>query len=139
MAHIKNLKKPIYFTTILMAIIAIGLICFFYTTSAFFVKYTPKSNVFLNFKTDSKKKYGIFLNDSLIITSSQIRKLKPEDFYKQTRLDFHLKSGDYIIEIKDSFNQIMARENFSVVDDEEKYFYLYTNEIEIRNQPYLLI
>lgn len=121
-----------------MVIIAIGLICFFYTTSFFFIKNTPKSNVFLNFKSNSKKEYCIFLNDSLIITSIQIRKLKPKGFYKQTSLDFHLESGDYIIEIKDSLNQIKARENFRVVDDEEQYFYLYTNEIEIRNQPYLL-
>ena len=137
----KRVKRPNYFNSILMAIFSIAFICFFYITSSIFTMKVGKSNVFINFKEDNKSTYSIFINDSLIITSNEIRKLVPKGFYKQTEFSLPLANGQYRMTIRDSVDNIIADENFEVMNLDERYLYLYINsgEIETKDEPYMLL
>jgi hypothetical protein len=130
-------KKRNYRLAILFAIIAVALICSLYLVLPFSPK-TTKSNVYIYFKRNDNVSYAILINDSLIITSNKVRKLLPIGFYKQTIFDTYLNNGNYIIAIKDFQNKTLAIDTFDIANHNQKYIYLFTDKIEIKNEPYML-
>lgn len=125
-------------TSIIAGIISVVIVLLFGFVNIILPKKVDP-NVFLQFQYNSNNYYKIIINDSLIIDSEGIKRLKyKNEYYKTKELELKLDKGNHIIQIKDSTNRILSESKLMIDNLKPKYIYL-RKEIVIRDKPYKLI
>lgn len=135
--QMKRNHTPKHYVTLIAAVSSIAVIFIFY----FVFKNPPENspNVYLEFQYTSDNYYKILINDSLIIDSERIKKLKyGNEHYKTKRLNLKLGKGNYSIQIKDSKEKVISESILKVDNQKPKYIY-FRKEIVIRDKPFVLL